>query len=93
MRLRLTRPAARQLDRALAYIDQHNPQGAHRVQQRIQAVMHLLLLHPQAGHAISRSGIRRIVVSPYPYALTYRVGDGEIIIRSVRHTARRPLAR
>ncbi len=53
--------------------------------------MVLLLQHPYAGHAISRPGIRRILVSPYPYALTYRVGDGEIIIRSIRHTAGRPL--
>lgn len=92
MKLRLTAPAARQLDRVLAYIDQHNPQGARHVQERIQEAMLLLLKHPYAGHAAARPGIRRILVSPYPYALTYRVGDGEIIVRSIRHTARRPLA-
>ena len=35
--------------------------------------------------------IRRIVTSPYPHAITYTVGDGEIIVLGVRHTARRPL--
>lgn len=76
----------------LAYIAQHNPQGARNVQERIHAAMRLLLQHPYAGHAISRPGIRRIVVSPYPYVSTDRIGDGEIIVRSIRHTSRRPLA-
>lgn len=91
MKLRLTRPAARQLDQALAYIAQHNPQGANYVQARLQDLMLLLLQHPFAGQATARRGVRRIVASPYPYVLTYRIGNGEIIIRSVRHTARRPL--
>jgi plasmid stabilization system protein ParE len=38
-----------------------------------------------------QQGIRRIVALPYPYAITDRIGDGEIIIGSVRHTAGRPL--
>lgn len=92
MKLRLTGPAARQLDRVPAHIDRHDPQGARTVQARIRAVMHLLLKHPYAGHTMSRPGLRRMVVSPYPYALTYRIGDGEIVIRSVRHTSRKPLA-
>ena len=91
MRLLLSRPAARQLDEALSYIELHSPQGARRVQQRIQAVMHLLLQHPFAGHATARRGIQRIVASPYPHAITYTVGDGEIIVLGVQHTARRPL--
>lgn len=52
--------------------------------------MHLLLQHPYAGQATTRRGIRRVVVSGYPYILTYRIGDNEIVIRSVRHAARRP---
>lgn len=92
MKLRLTGPAARQLDKVFAYLDLHNPQGARNVQRRIQEIMHLLLLQPQVGHTISKPGIRRMVVTPYPYAITYRIRDEEIIIRSIRHTARRPLA-
>jgi toxin ParE1/3/4 len=91
VKLRLTRPAARQLDQALAYIAQHNPQGANHVQARLQELMLLLLQHPFAGQATVRRGVRRIVASPYPYVLTYRIRNDEIIIRSVRHTARRPL--
>lgn len=92
MRLRLTRTAARQLDRVLTGIAAESPQGARNVQERIRDVMHLLLQYPYAGQATERPGIRRMVVSPYPYLLTYRVGEGEIVIRTVRHGARKPLA-
>lgn len=65
MKLRLTRPATRQLDTVLAYIDQHSPQGSRTIQPRIQEIMHILMRHPHAGHVMSRAGIRRMVVSPY----------------------------
>ncbi|HJE25309.1 MAG TPA: type II toxin-antitoxin system RelE/ParE family toxin [Methylorubrum populi] len=90
MRLRLSRPAARQLDGILTHIAEQHPQGAQHVRERLQAMMDLLLQHPFAGHATTRRGIRRIVASPYPYAITYSVGVGEIVILGVRHTARRP---
>ena len=53
--------------------------------------MRVLLQYPHAGQATERPFIRRLVVSPYPYVLTYRVAYDEVVIRSVRHTARRPL--
>jgi len=34
--------------------------------------------------------IRRLVVTPYPYFVFYEVGDDEIIIHNVRHSARDP---
>lgn len=68
MKLRLTRPAAHQLDRVLAYVAHHNPQGARNVQDRIRAVMqmHLLLQHPFAGHATPRGSVRRVIARPNP---------------------------
>jgi toxin ParE1/3/4 len=91
VKLRLTRPAARQLDEVLAHIAQHNPQGSRSIQDRIQALMDLLLQHPFAGQATPRRGIRRVLAVPYPYAITYTVSDSEIVILGVRHTSRRPL--
>ena len=49
-----------------------------------------MLQHPFAGQATNRRGIRRVVVTPYPYVLTYRVAEDEIIVRTIRHAARRP---
>lgn len=54
--------------------------------------MQRLLRYPYAGQATGRHSIRSMVISAYPYLLFYRVGDGEIVIRTVRRTARRPLA-
>jgi len=97
VKLRLIRTAARQLDHVLADLTRHHPSGADAVLQRVGACLELLLRHPClrhpcAGQTTDRRGIRRIVVSPYPYILTYRVGADEVIVRTPRHTARRPLA-
>lgn len=92
MRLRLTRPAADQLDSLLTYIAQRNPHGARRVQKRLQALMDLLLHHPFVGSMTARGGVRRVVARPYPYAITYRVVDDEILVLGIRHTARQPRA-
>ncbi|MCJ2055613.1 type II toxin-antitoxin system RelE/ParE family toxin [Methylobacterium sp. J-048] len=90
MKLRLTRPAASQLDRALAYLNRRNPQGARKVQQRLQAAMDLLLHDPFAGSMTARPGIRRLMARPSPYAITYPVAANEIVILGIRHTPRRP---
>nr|WP_276082033.1 type II toxin-antitoxin system RelE/ParE family toxin [Methylobacterium sp. GC_Met_2] len=81
---------ADQLDSVLAYCAQRNPQGARRVQKRLRALMDLLLHHPFVGSMTARGGIRPVAARPYPYAITYRVADDEIIVLGIRHTARQP---
>jgi toxin ParE1/3/4 len=49
VRLRYTLPALADLIAILDYIAAHSPQGARRVQTRIQAVTDLLLQHPHIG--------------------------------------------
>lgn len=90
MKLRFTVTAIRQLDGVLNDIADHHPIGARNVQERIREVCYLLLDHPYAGRETGRRNIRRIVISPYPYLLTYRVGVNEVVIRTIRHTSRRP---
>jgi toxin ParE1/3/4 len=46
VRLRYTLPALADLDSILDYIAQHSPEGAKRVQRRIQLIVDLLLVHP-----------------------------------------------
>ena len=89
MRLRFTASAARQLEQVLAYIADLSPQGARHVQGRIAEIMSLLVHYPEAGSETARFGERRMVAAPYPYAVTYRIGDDEIIILGIRHTSRR----
>ncbi|WP_292531991.1 type II toxin-antitoxin system RelE/ParE family toxin [Methylocystis sp.] len=91
MKLRYTLRATAELDEILSFIDERSPQGARSIKARIQAMTALLLRHPQAGHPTSKkSGLRRMVVYPYPYLIFYRATETEIIIHGVRHSARRP---
>jgi toxin ParE1/3/4 len=68
----------------------HSPQGARRVQARIQEIINLILRHPHAGTLTSKGRLRRVVAHPYPYLVFYAVDDDEIIIHGVRHGARNP---
>jgi toxin ParE1/3/4 len=91
VKVRYTASALRQLDEVLGYIRQRNPQGARRVGRRIQIIVNLLAQHPLAGQPTERPRQRRIVASPYPYVVFYRVRDEEVVIQRIRHTARRPV--
>ena len=90
MRLRYTQPALADLDAILNYIADHSPQGAARVQARIQIVINLLLSHPNIGTRTDDPTIRRLSTSPYPYLIFYELAGDEIIIHAVRHGARDP---
>lgn len=90
MKLRYTLPALADLDAVLDYIAVHSPQGARRVQARIQALTDLLLLHPNIGRRTDDPAIRRLTVTPYPFLVFYEATESEIIIHAVRHAARDP---
>ncbi len=49
MKLRYTLPALADLNSILDYIAAHSPQGAKRVQARIQTIIDLLSIHPHIG--------------------------------------------
>jgi plasmid stabilization system protein ParE len=76
--------------RAATDIAERSPQGALRVQARIQAIIRLLLRYPSAGQRTSKGRLRRIVTSPYPYLIFYLATENEIVIHGVRHGARKP---
>ena len=90
MKLRYTLPALADLSAVLDYIAAHSPQGARRVQARIQAITDLLLLYPGIGTRTDDPTIRRMATLPYPYLIFYEATDTEVIIHAVRHAARDP---
>jgi plasmid stabilization system protein ParE len=61
------------------------------VKARIKDIIDLLEFQTEAGQATNRPGQRRMVVSPYPYMIFYRICDDSVIIQRIRHTARRPI--
>jgi toxin ParE1/3/4 len=90
VKLRYTLPALADLGAILDYIDAHSPQGARRVQARIQALTDLLLQYPRIGRRTNDPAIRRMTTTPYPYLVFYEATESEIIIHAVRHAARNP---
>ncbi len=90
MKVRYTLPALADLTSILDYIAAHSPQGAKRVQARIQAIIELLLSHPHIGVRTDDPAIRRLTTPPYPFLVFYEVTESEIIIHAVRHSARDP---
>jgi toxin ParE1/3/4 len=90
VRLRYTLPALDDLNAILDFIARQSPQGARRVQARIQAVIDLLLLRPHIGRRTNDPTVRRIAATPYPYLIFYEVTADEVIIHAVRHASRNP---
>jgi toxin ParE1/3/4 len=90
VKLRYTLPAVADLSAILDYIAAQSPQGAHRVQARIQALTELLLQYPHIGRRTSDPTIRRMTTTPYPYLVFYEATETEIIVHAVRHAARDP---
>jgi toxin ParE1/3/4 len=90
VKLRYTLPALADLSSILDYTATHSPQGAKRVQVRVQAIIDLLLVHPNIGVRTDDPAIRRLMTAPYPYLVFYEVTETAIIIHAVRHAARDP---
>jgi plasmid stabilization system protein ParE len=90
VKLRYTRPALADLESILDYIAAHSPQSARRVQVHLQAVIDLLLVHPRIGRRTDDPLIRRMTAARHPYLVFYEIGEDEIIIHAVRHSARDP---
>ena len=91
MRLRYQKRALQQIDKALGYIKARSPDGAAKVEARLTAVVTLIQLQSFVGRKTSIPGVRRLVLTPYPYLIDYYVGEDEIVIQRFRHTARKPL--
>ena len=90
MKLRYQRRALQQIDKALGYIAARSPDGAAKVEARLTATAALIQQQSLVGRKTSVPGVRRIVLTPYPYIIDYYVGDDEIVIQRFRHTARKP---
>lgn len=90
MRLRYTLPALSDLESILQYVATASPQGAERVQRRIQKLIDLLLHHPEIGARTDDPAIRRLTTSPYPFLVFYEISNEEIVIHAIRHGAGDP---
>jgi toxin ParE1/3/4 len=90
LNLRYTPKALAELADILAYIAERSPQGARKIQERIQAITVLLVQYPHSGRLTSESGLRQIGTPPYPYLVFYEATADEVVIIGIRHAAREP---
>lgn len=92
MRIRYTPTAAGELTEVLDYVAERSPQGARKVQVRIEQIITLLSQHPYAGPLTDDPGLRYITTTPYPYLIFYEVAEAEdvIVIIALRHGSRDP---
>ena len=90
MKVRVTPQALADLDAVLDFVAAWSPTGAHRIQQRIRTLIELLPDFPHSGQQTSVERLRRLVVTPFPYVIFYRTDTDDIVIISLRHTAREP---
>lgn len=90
MKLVFTPQAAAELEEILDYIAIRSPKGASRVHSRINRLVELLLVYPNAGRLAKKARIRRLATTPYPFQIFYRATGEQVTIVGIRHTSRKP---
>lgn len=88
MTLRYTRRALDDLDEIRCYISKHKPAAAWLIGSFIRRSIANLTMWPYRGRATNRDGIRRLVVSTFPYVVFYAIVGNEIVILRVMHARR-----
>jgi len=89
MKLRWTRLALQDLRDLHEYIAEDNPSAANRMVTRIQDATQRLKNHPQMGRPGRVQGTHELVIAGSPYIVVYILGDSEIQIVAVIHSAMR----
>ena len=91
MKLRWSETATRELEEIFAFIRERSPESAKLVAQRILRRARFLRDFPLAGKESEVADVHRLVVVNYPYVILYEIhqADDEVLIVSVRHTARK----
>jgi toxin ParE1/3/4 len=88
MRVRWSSPAIRQLISIRAYIARDNPTAANRVAIDILDAVDRLAAFPRLGREGRNPGFRELIISGWPYIVTYRIVDDVVDISSVVHTSK-----
>ena len=91
MKVRWSDIAVNELEAIFLYIIEHNRSSAEKVARRIIDRANSLAEFPLVGPPANHRGTRRLIIANYPYAIYYTIdrAAGEVLIASVRHTARK----
>jgi toxin ParE1/3/4 len=90
MIIRYTDRAVADLEGIADYLVQRSPQGARNVRAAIERAIGQLEQFPGLGRPQAADGVRKLVVSKYPYLVFYVALSSahEVRILSVQHAAR-----
>ncbi|MGI2032388.1 type II toxin-antitoxin system RelE/ParE family toxin [Rhizobium panacihumi] len=88
MSIRFTDRASMQIDEALTYVRERSPSGAESIALRLSEIIDLLAHQHRAGQRTNRPSTRRLVLTPYPYILFYRLHGNEVIVTRFLYAAR-----
>ena len=90
MRVRWLQAARRNLEAAVEYIAQDNPDAARKLYAHIRERATALTDQPNMGKPGRVFGTRELVIDKYPYLIPYRVLGDEVQVLRVFHTSRKP---
>jgi len=89
MRVRFAKAALKHIAAIVDHIQRDNPSAATDVRDAIQSTIDKVVAFPSIGSDTDRPDILVIPTRPYAYLIFYTATDEWIIIRYVRHPARR----
>ena len=89
MRVRFTQTALAEIESIFSYIASDNRFAAAEVIGVVEATIARLAEYPQAAVATDVPGVRVALTLPHPYLIFYSVEGETLVIRNVRHAARR----
>jgi plasmid stabilization system protein ParE len=73
------------------YIRDRSPSAAERVRGRIEGLIGALADFPYQRTPTDAPGIRRLVATPLPYLVFYRIKGETVVVLHIRHGRRRPV--
>jgi toxin ParE1/3/4 len=89
VRVRYLPPARDEFLAALEFYEREAPGLGAEFDEELSDLERRLVEHPNSG-APFRHGLRRALLSSFPFAVIYRVMHDEILIVAVVHHSRRP---
>ena len=89
MKVRYTDTALAEINDILSYIAKDNPLASNEVRTVMRATVARLADFPRLAIETDVPDVRVAPVLPYRYLIFYSLHDDSLVIRNVRHTARK----
>jgi toxin ParE1/3/4 len=89
MKVRYTETALSEISDILSFVSADNRRAASLISDQIRTTIDRLTRFRHSGRIVHEGGVRAAKVGRFPYLIFYSLGDSELVILHIRHTARR----